>query len=241
MLTALLEFIARLWELSVAALRLSPELPQRVEASPQANLLIAVLVVVAGSSLLLGQSVVLFINRVPPGRFVFSLLFYGMIFAIGLALWATSVWLVATALFATRQPLATALRLIGLSSAPLIFGFLIAIPYFGRPIDWVLRVWSLLIVLVAVRTVFQATIAQALLCAILGWLLIQVITRLFGWPLVALRDWLWRAVTGIAFDTSELELVEAATTALRMRLDVADAQPDAASPQPGSPSPTLQP
>lgn len=241
MLTPVLEFVAELWELIGAALRLSPELLLRVSANAEANLLIAVMTVLAGASLLAGQSVVLFVNRVPRGRFGFCLLFYGIVFAAGLILWATSVWLVAGALFEVRQPLETVLRLFGLSSAPLVFGFLIAIPYFGRPIDWALRVWSLLIVLVAVRSAFQASLWQALLCAALGWLLLQVATRLLGMPLLALRDWLWRAVTGAAFDTTEWELIEAATAVLRVRLEAVEAQMRGPEPPPSGAPPALRP
>ena len=200
------------------ALRLRPGLLARVAARPDADALIALIVVLAGGSLIAGQSVILFVNRVRPGRFAFSLLFNGLLFALELAIWASSAWLAARALFGTGEPLGTALRVVGLGSAPLVFAFLIALPYLGSPVEWALRIWSLLIILALVRQSFGYTVWQALACALGGWVLIQVGTALLGQPLGALRDALWRRVTRTPFDTNQQELVDAATHELRARL-----------------------
>jgi hypothetical protein len=221
MLTDLYNFFAGLWATIGAALRLHPDVLQRVAADPSGDRLIVTMAVLAGSSLLAGQSMILFVNRVQPGRFAFSLVFYGIVFALSLALWAASVWLCAVALFGAHQPLGTALRIVGVGSAPLVFGFLVALPYLGAPIEWALRSWSMLIILVLVQVTFRYTIWQALACVLLGWLLIQVFTRLLGRPLTALRDGIWRVVTGTTFDTNEQELA-AATQALRRQLALRD-------------------
>ena len=217
MFNDLFDFFVQLWATAGAALRFSPDVLTRTAASPDGDLVIAAMTVLAGASLLMGQSVILFVNRVKPGRFAFSLLFYGVVFALSLALWAAIVWLWAVILFGTRQPLVSVLRIAGLSSAPLLFGFLIFLPYLGTPIDWGLRIWSALIVLEIVRTSFDPPVWMAAVCAGLGWLIVHTLTRLLGSRLVAARDWLWRLATGTVFDTSEQEL-RAATAELRARL-----------------------
>jgi hypothetical protein len=218
MLTVLFDFLAQLWTAIGAALRLSPDLPRRLAAYPAGDLVVVALAVLAGGSLLAGQSVILFVNRVRPGRFAFSLAFHGVIFALELALWAATVWLCASFLFGANQPIAVALRIVGLGSAPLLFGVLVAVPYLGAPIAWGLRIWSLLAMLMLARATFGYAIWQALLCTALGWLLIQADTHLAGGALAVLRDWLWRVATGTAFDTNEQELVAAATRELRRQL-----------------------
>jgi hypothetical protein len=201
------------------ALRMRPGLLARVAARPDADVLIALIAVLAGASLLAGQSVILFVNRVRPGRFAFSLLLNGLLFAAELALWASSAWVAAVALFGATEPLLTALRIVGLASAPLVFGLLVMLPYLGAPIEWALRIWSLLIILELVRETFGYSVGQALACALGGWVLIQVAGVLLGGPLVAARDFLWSAVTNTAFDTNQQELVDAATQELRARLE----------------------
>lgn len=217
MLSHLFDLFVQLWATAGAALRLSPDLLARTTASANGDLVIAAMTVLAGTSQLAGQSVILFVNRVKPGRFVFSLLVYGVVFALSLALWAVFVWFWAVVLFGARQPLVTALRIAGLSSAPLLFGFLIFLPYLGAPIDWALRIWSALIVLETVRISFTTPAWTAAVCAGLGWLIVHSLTRLLGSRLVAARDWLWRMATGTVFDTSEQEL-QAATAELRAQL-----------------------
>ncbi len=213
----LFDFALQLWATAGATLRLSPDLLARTTASADGDLVIAAMTVLAGASLLAGQSVILFVNRVRPGRFALSLLVYGVVFALSLALWAVIVWCWAVVLFGARQPLVSALRIAGLSSAPLLFGCLIFLPYLGAPIDWALRIWSALIVLEIVRTSFAAPLWAAAVCAGLGWLIVHALTRLLGGRLAAARDWLWQMATGTVFDTSEHEL-RAATAELRARL-----------------------
>ena len=224
MLADAFDFFVQLWAMAGAALRLSPDVLARAAAASNGDLLIAAMTVLAGGSLLAGQSVTLFVNRVKPGGFAFSLLFYGIVFALSLALWAMMVWLCAVVLFAARQPLVGVLRIVGLSSAPLLFGFLIFLPYLGAPIDWALRTWSALILLVMVRASFHFSAWAVVVCATLGWLLAQAGTRLLGDRLSAVRDWLWRVATGTQFDTNEQELIAAATDALRAQLAAWEAQ-----------------
>lgn len=218
MLASLLEFALRLWTTAGAALGLSPDMVAQTTAYRAGDLVIVTIAVLAGGSQLAGQSVILFVNRVRPGRFGFSLLLSGVVFALGLALWALMAWLCAVLIFGIHPSLLTAMRIAGLSSAPLLLGFLIFIPYLGAPIDWALRSWGGLIALAAVRVSFGLEIGPALACAAIGWLLVQALTRLLGRPLAALRDRLWRVATGAAFDADEQELIDQATAALRARL-----------------------
>src|SRR5204863_5683934 len=106
--------------------------------------------------------------------------------------WGAAVWLVGTAVTGHDVGLDTALRVVCLSAAPLVFGFLVLIPYVGLAIDRIVHVWSFLITLVLVQHGFELGLLPALACTGLGWLLVLLLTATVGRPLMALRRRLWR-------------------------------------------------
>lgn len=194
------EFLASLGAAIQYALSLNPGLAVYVTQLSHANWLAFSVATLAGISSLVGQSAVLLANRVSPGRFVLSLLLNGLMWGIDLAVWSVSLWLVAGWVYQIEAPFRIVIRIIFLGSAPFVFGFLVLLPYLGPGIDWLLRIWSLLIILTAVRGIYPLTLWQALSCAIGGWLLIEALNLTLGRPLLWFRDWLWRTVTGSDYD-----------------------------------------
>jgi hypothetical protein len=83
---------------------------------------------------------------------------------MGWVFWSASVWVIGRRLFGAEPPFDLLLILIGLSYAPLVFGFLILMPYLGPFIHRLLYVWSFLISLRAVSLLFQVGSWPALLC-----------------------------------------------------------------------------
>ena len=213
----MLEFLSELWATLGQVLWLDPVLLQQTVYGASAAVILAI-VFLAGASLLAGQSVVLFVARLTPGRFALSLALNGLLYLAGLLVWACAIWLCAGVLFGAWQPFSLVARVVGLSAAPLIFGFLAFMPYFGEGIAWGLRVWSALIALVAVQVVFGLTSVQALICVALGWLLITALNVVAGRPLAALRNLLWRAVAGTAFGNDTQRAVAEVTKAFRAQL-----------------------
>ena len=74
----LFRYFAYLWGGITHALRLDPGVFAFVEQYPQSAWVVAGIVFLAGASTLLGQSAVLFINRVRKSRFVISLITNGL-------------------------------------------------------------------------------------------------------------------------------------------------------------------
>lgn len=140
----------------------------------------------AGLSQALGQSVVLFANRVRPRRFVLSLLVGAGLYVFGFLLLVASVWLVARYGFGREQPLRTVARVVGLAYAPYLLGFAVLTPYLGSFISVALSLWSLAALLIALEVAFGFGLYQALLCSALGWLLLQVVQRTVGRPVQSL-------------------------------------------------------
>ncbi len=162
----------------------------------------------AGISVLIGQSVILFANQVRPGRFLLSLLINGLLLVVGWVVWATAVWAIGMWLFAEEPSYTLVLRLIGLSYAPLVFGFLILMPYLGPFVQRVLYAWSFVVALQAVELTFHVGFWSALTAAGLGWLLLAVITATIGRPVVALRNYVWHRLTGTELDASANEVLQ---------------------------------
>lgn len=203
----MLEFLRIMWLGITEAMRLNPEAFAVVMANQQPRGLILAIAVTGGASLLLGQSVILFVNRVRPARFIFSLLLNGVIFALSLAIWAVAIWATGRLLFPNDIPLLTVLQLVGLGAAPYVFGFLVLLPYAGTFIGKVLSVWSFLVVLAGLTTLAQGRLGAALICTTVGWLLIMVMSATIGRPIIYLRNRVWKLLTGADMDASVQDIL----------------------------------
>jgi hypothetical protein len=163
------------------------------------NWIALAILILGGTSLAIGQSVVLFANRVNRRRFVLSITLSGLVFLLWVLLWAGSTWLLM--LVVHGQDLSYTEILLGaaISMAPLLFGFLVLLPYIGNPIFQLLRIWILLIFLVVISVETEANYLGALALAALGWLLIEVVLRFPPLQFQRLRNWGWQKVTGTPY------------------------------------------
>ena len=173
----LFRYFAYLWGGITHALRLDPGVFAFVEQYPQSAWVVAGIVFLAGASTLLGQSAVLFINRVRKSRFVISLITNGLIFIVSYIVWGFIVWLAGRILFDIDPPWGQFVRMVGLSTAPLVFGFLVLIPWMGPFVGKVLNVWSLLILVAIVEYQFKIGLLGAVICVGLGWLASLALTN----------------------------------------------------------------
>ncbi|NWF79915.1 MAG: hypothetical protein HXY37_07685 [Chloroflexi bacterium] len=203
----MLDFIRLMWIGTIEAMRLNPQAFAYVEAENRTGTVVLAIAIVGGASLLLGQSVILFVNRVRPARFVLSLLLNGIIFTLSLLVWAFAIWLTGRILFPNAIPFATVARLVALGAAPYVFGFLVLLPYAGNFIGKVLAVWSFLVVLAALTTLANGNFGAALICTTIGWVIITVMSATIGRPVIALRNWLWKRLTGSDMEASVQDLL----------------------------------
>lgn len=153
-------------------------------------------VFLAGLSVAMGQSVVLFASRVSPARFVASLVLSASLFVGVFLVWTASIWLVALYGFGSDRPFEASLIAVGLAFAPQLFGFFVLVPYFGSGIGVLLSAWNLLAIALATQVAFEIGLPQAVVCAAAGWALLQVTQRTVGWPLARLARWARSAVAG---------------------------------------------
>jgi predicted Abi (CAAX) family protease len=160
-------------------------------------------VLVAGLSQALGQSVVLFANRVRAQRFVFSLAIDGVLFSFGYGFLVLSTWLVLLIPGQHRVTFPALAIVFGAGYAPLLFAFLAALPYLGRNLLWVLRIWHLLALVVGLATIANVSLFTALTDVGIGWVVLSIAAQTIGKPVAQLGERLLDAVAGIDVTSSE--------------------------------------
>ncbi len=213
-LDAIVAYLDQLWRVIALSLRADAEALAIVRASPYSVGLVLGVGALAGASLLLGQSAVLFANRVTRGRFILSLALNGVLNVVNLLVWGATVDLLAWLVYGVSLTLATASAIILLGSAPLVFAFLTLLPYFGVPLGWLLEIWSFIVVIIFLSNSRALTLPQAFVIGFWGWLFIEVLNRALGDQLGEIRNWSWRIVTGTRFDENTEVLVADVTRQL---------------------------
>jgi predicted Abi (CAAX) family protease len=184
---------------------LQAEAFQRVAALPDFWLALLV-VLLAGLSLAVGQSIILFINRVKPIRFVFSLLLNAVLFLFGFLFLVFSTWLICRLPWSVDVPFATLVKVIGLAYAPLLFSFLGALPYLGYPILVILSVWNLLAIVAGFAAITNLGWAFAFGYVAFGWFVKQVLENTIGKPIAQFGKELADRVAGVELAESRSEL-----------------------------------
>ncbi|MEX1019526.1 MAG: hypothetical protein WDZ49_07700 [Litorilinea sp.] len=158
--------------------------------APHGLWLALVLVTLAGASKALGQSVILFINRVRPLRFALALIIGVIQYVGGFLVWTTSLWLVGTYGFETSATWSMMAIAVGVAYAPQTLAFFELTPFFGNGFGFLLSLWSLLAIVMGVQIGLGLTLGQAVLASGLGWLLLQIWVRTLGRPFYALGRWI---------------------------------------------------
>jgi hypothetical protein len=177
-------------------LTLDTSLGEWLSSYPFAGWVSVTIAVLAGASTLLGNSVVLFLNRVRGWRFAISLLLNGLGFAALYVMQALVIALVGFLVTGERLSLLIAAQAVLLATAPLLFGFFELIPYLGTGIARLLQAWGVVALWAVVGTLYQVDRWTALLITLLGWGAMQLLSWALARPLTALGRWVWRLATG---------------------------------------------
>jgi hypothetical protein len=189
------------------ALRLEPGIFAAIQQAPQGIWVALSVVFLACLSESVGQSIVLFINRVRPRRFVLALLTATFSRLGGYVLWTTSVWLIDVYLFGRTVPMLTVASAVGLAYAPQLLAFFVLTPFLGNAFSILLSLWSMVAIIIAVRVGLGLEMWQAVVASGLGWLLIQIWQRTLGRPVYALGRWLERRAAGVPLEFTLQDLI----------------------------------
>lgn len=178
------------------ALRLDPAAFGAVLARPDGVRIAVALLVLAGLSHVIGQSVVLFAHRVRPWRFALSLLLGAALFAASVVVWGVALYLAGRFGFGRTASLGEVVRVVGLAHAPRLLGVLVLTPYFGSAVAAGLTVWTLLALTVGARAAFGVELVEALWLLGSAWLVSEVLGRTVGRPVTIVVARVRRWVAG---------------------------------------------
>ena len=193
--------IAKFWSLVSGVLLLHSETFELINNLPLGLFASILVVLLAGLSQTFGQSVMLFVNRVRPLRFVLSIAIAAVLFVFSYNFWVLSTWLVAGWLYNADLPLVEVIKTLGFSYAPLLLGFLMVIPYFGMPILVVLSIWTLMAIATGLGAISNLGIWQAFECCLGGWLVLQVSQRIVGKAIARITSRIVDWVAGVKLVT----------------------------------------
>ncbi len=167
-----------------------------VQRVPGGIWLALAVVALAGISESVGQSLVLFINKVRPNRFVPAVLISLLSYLVGYLLWTASIFAVGKYGFGKPVAWAPVAAVVGLAYAPQVLAFFELTPFFGNPFGILLSLWTMVAIVIAVQTALGLTLWQAVLAAGLGWLLLQAVRRTVGIPIYGVGRWLRKKAIG---------------------------------------------
>ncbi|BAU63535.1 hypothetical protein STA3757_09000 [Stanieria sp. NIES-3757] len=208
----------QLGDLIGGAFSLSQGAFQRIINLPEGQTTALLVVLTAGLSLGVGQSIILFINRVQPIRFVFSLLLNAVLFTCGFLFLVFSTWAIGWLPGLVRIPWSDLVKALGLSYAPLQFSFLAALPYAGVPILNVLSVWHLLAMVVGFSAIAKVSAASAFVHVAFGWFMLQLLEGSIGQPIAKFGQSLTQRVAGVDLAEKRSELKAIVQSGLETRL-----------------------
>lgn len=192
-----MDIVTSLWQLADSVLRLDTGRMLSFAGGPGSSQLALLVVLLAGVSEAFGNSVVLFINRVRPVRFVLTLLVSGVILAFTYLFWTVSIFLIARQVFGIPEDYALVAQVVAFGYAPRLFGLFEFVPVLGRPFAVLLDVWSLLAVYAGVSATLGLSPWQAGAAITAGAVVLLTLQRTLGRPLLMLGRWLQRRAAGV--------------------------------------------
>jgi predicted Abi (CAAX) family protease len=172
------------------------------------------IVLLAGLSEALAQSIVLFANRVTPARFFLSAVTNAVLFAFGYLFLVASTYAVCLLPGTAHIPFPSLVLVIAFGYAPRVFAFWAALPYLGNALLWVLRGWHLLAMVVGVAAVAHVARIDGFAYVAVGWLVTVVAQHTFGRPIAAFGARVLNAAAGVNLINDEQAAIQQAGTSM---------------------------
>lgn len=153
---------------------------EEIERDPSAMGQAITVIAVAGAAALVGN-----IFRAGVSQGIIAMI----LSLIGYAIWAVLVTVIGTKLMpepSTKADFAETFRTIAFAASPGVFNVLAIIPFLGPLILFMVNIWSLVIMVIAVRTVLDySSTGRAIIVVLIGFVVNVIITFLLLAPLFA--------------------------------------------------------
>jgi hypothetical protein len=158
-------------------LSLDPEFILAVQTSADALAVALGILVLATISDVVGNSPVLFFNKMSPGRLAAALGIETILSLVRLAVWMVMSALLFVILNQVRLTLHNVVVVVGIGYAPMLWSFLVVIPSAGLLIRRVLIAWTLVTLTASIAVAGSLSPWQALTAPVLSALVILVVYR----------------------------------------------------------------
>jgi hypothetical protein len=179
-----------------AILSLDPAAIHAVQTAPGA-LSVAIWILLLGTlSDVLGDSPLLFINRMRPGRFAAAVGIEAVLSVVRVAIWILSFWVLVNVLHLGSASLADVVLVVGLGYAPMLLSFLVLIPFLGPVIGRILHAWTLVTILASIAVATNSSPWQVLAPGLVAVLLILLVRRWSDRVSVAVLGGISRSAVG---------------------------------------------
>lgn len=195
-----MDFVSTLVESALGALGLDKDAFESLATSSEARVAAYVIAVLAGASLLLGQSVALWLNGTPRRRFAFAMIVSGGVYVISVVFYGISIAIAAALL--GEESIVDLGPVVALGQAPLLFAALGLAPYVGPRLISALEIWSLLAISVGVQVAYDVGWGTGLLITIVGFLVAHLLRISVGRPLRGLDTWAVSKAAGLGDDAT---------------------------------------
>jgi len=172
-LTNALHFPLLLFELTTSAILFSPDAFNRAATSAEARAAALAIAFLAGISEMLGQCVILVVNRVPLYRFIASLCYTGASYLVTALAWGLCAVAVAPLTRAGALVDHNALAVVGVVSlafAPRLLGVFSIAPYFGVAFGNFLEAAAMALAIFGLHAAIDLPLGAAVFCGGVGWL-----------------------------------------------------------------------
>jgi hypothetical protein len=158
-------------------LHLDPVAIQTLQTAPY-GLTVAIWILLLGTvSDVLGDSPLLFMNRMRPGRFFLALAIEAVLSIARLAIAILAFWILVLVLNLGNPSLERVVLILGLGYAPMLLSILVVIPSAGPLIGRILHAWTIVTILASLAVALNTSPWQVLGPCVIAILLILLARR----------------------------------------------------------------
>ena len=164
----------------IGAAKLDVSVYEEVEGDQNATIQALLVVLIGSISQGVGNAISQAMKK-PDALMVGGGFFSGLVSALLFwAVWSFVTYFVGTRIFGGKANYWELLRTIGFSHSPRILGILTFIPILGGLLDFVIAIWSLVTMIIAVRQSLDFSTGKAILTCIVGFVAALVILIILG-------------------------------------------------------------
>jgi len=172
----------------------------------------------AGVSEMLGQSVVLVVNRVALYRFLASLGFTGLTYMLTALAWGLSALAVAPLTRVgplVREDILGVIGVVSLAFAPRLFGVFSIAPYFGAALGNALEIWAMALAIYGLNVGLDLPFGASVFCGGAGWLVSYGLRSFLGHALAKPLGRLRLIISGSLLERTPQQLIDGLVRALK--------------------------